>query len=184
MLNPPIRGMEYTFTIALISQADTKLFQVNPTLASGDVKISKDNGAEANLNTLPTVTPSGGRHVKVTVSATEMTANSVSIIFSDASGAEWCDQQIEIKPASAIMAGVATTGGSATSVPTSSHSVAPNSTSQWTGRILIFDLTTTTVALRGAGSPILSHTNSSTPTFTLSDGLPATPAAGDTYKIY
>ena len=32
-------------------------FQTNPTLATGDAKISKDGGALANLATLPAVTP-------------------------------------------------------------------------------------------------------------------------------
>ncbi len=93
----PLRATEFIFYVGLPSQADTKLFQVNPTLAAGDVKISKDGGALADLTTLPTVTPAAGRVVKVTVSNTEMTADNVQIIFSDAAGAEWCDLQINIQ---------------------------------------------------------------------------------------
>lgn len=98
--NPPIRGQELILYVSLASQADPRLFQANPTLASGDVKISKDGGAEANLNTLPTVTPASGRHVKVTVSATEMDADNVKVVFSDAAGAEWCDLSLSIQPSS------------------------------------------------------------------------------------
>lgn len=103
--NPPIRGQEYITYVSLVSQANVKTFQSNPTLASGDVKISKDGGAEANLNTLPSVTPASGRHVKVTVSATEMDADNVKIVFSDASGSEWCDYSLTIQPSSLGLTG-------------------------------------------------------------------------------
>jgi hypothetical protein len=96
---PAKRGVEFIFGISLVSQADTKLLQNNPTLASGDVTISKDFGAFANLTTLPTVTPAGGDQVKVTVSATEMTADNIMIVFSDAAGAQWCDVSIPIQTA-------------------------------------------------------------------------------------
>ena len=93
---PPKRGVEYIFYTSLVSQADAKLLKANPTLAAGDVVISKDGGAFANLTTLPTVTPAAGKGVKVTVSATEMTADNVLIIFSDAAGAEWCDLSVNV----------------------------------------------------------------------------------------
>jgi hypothetical protein len=96
---PAKRGVEFIFGISLVSQADTKLLQNNPTLASGDVTISKDFGAFANLTTLPTVTPASGDQVKVTVSATEMTADNIMIVFSDAAGAQWCDVSIPIQTA-------------------------------------------------------------------------------------
>lgn len=96
---PAKRGVEYIFYVSLVQQADTKLLQANPTLASGDVTISKDGGAFANLTTLPTVTPASGKSVKVTVSNTEMTADNVLILFSDAAGAQWCDLSINIQTA-------------------------------------------------------------------------------------
>lgn len=96
---PAKRGAEYIFYVSLTQQADTKLFQSNPTLASGDVTISKDGGAFANLGTLPTVTPASGKSVKVTLSGTEMTADNVLVVFSDAAGAQWCDLSINIQTA-------------------------------------------------------------------------------------
>jgi hypothetical protein len=97
---PAKRATELIFYIpGLISQANTKVFQTNPTLAAGDVKISKDGGATANLTTLPVVTPAGGASIKVTVSVTEMTADNVTITFRDAAGAEWCDLGINIPTA-------------------------------------------------------------------------------------
>jgi len=96
---PAKRGVEYIFYVSLVQQADTKLLQANPTLASGDVTISKDGGAFANLTTMPTVTPASGKAVKVTVSNTEMTADNVLILFSDAAGAQWCDLSVNIQTA-------------------------------------------------------------------------------------
>jgi len=93
----PLRATEFIFYVGLPSQADTKLFQANPTLAAGDVKVSIDGGALNNLNTLPAVTPAAGKLVKVTVSAAEMTGDNLQIIFSDAAGAEWCDLVINIQ---------------------------------------------------------------------------------------
>jgi hypothetical protein len=96
---PVKRGVEYIFYVCLVSQADVKLFQVNPTLAAGDVTITKDGGAFANLTTLPTVTPAGGKSVKVTVSATETTSDNMLIVFSDAAGGQWCDVAFPIQTA-------------------------------------------------------------------------------------
>jgi hypothetical protein len=93
---PCKRGVEYITYTALPSQADPNLFQVNPTLAAGDVKISKDGGALANLTTLPSVSPAGSALVKITVSNTETDCDQFAILFSDAAGAEWCDQVIPV----------------------------------------------------------------------------------------
>lgn len=94
--NPPLRGVAYEFYVSLVSQSNTKLMQSNPTLAAGDVKVSKDGGALANLATLPAAVASG-KLVKVNLSATEMTADNVAVILSDAAGAEWCDLVVNIQ---------------------------------------------------------------------------------------
>ena len=96
---PAKRATELIFYVALRSQANSTIMQVNPTLAAGDVLISKDGGATANLGTLPVVTPAASKNVKVTVSSTEMTADNVMITFSDAAGAEWMDLAINIQTA-------------------------------------------------------------------------------------
>ena len=93
----PKKNTQFIFYLSLVSQADTKLFQSNPTLAAGDVKVSTDGGAFANLGTLPAVTPASGRGVKVTLSAGEMNGDNVLVVFSDAAGAEWCDLSISIQ---------------------------------------------------------------------------------------
>ena len=97
MSNFPVYGVPFTFYVTLESGSQTGKIVTNPTLTAGDVVISKDGGAEANLATLPTVTPAGGKHVQVSLSAAEMTADDVSIIFSDPDN-EWTDLHIHIQP--------------------------------------------------------------------------------------
>lgn len=96
---PAKYGVEYIFYVGLESVATAGTFQSSATIASGDVKISKDGGALANLTTLPAVTPGSSKMVKVTVSATEMEAQNVTIVFSDASGGEWKDLIVSIQTA-------------------------------------------------------------------------------------
>ena len=96
---PAQKNVEYIFFVGLVSQADTKLLQNNPTLASGDVLVSTDGGGTSTLDTLPAVTPASSDMVKVTVSTTEMNGDNVIIVFSDAAGSEWCDLLINIQTA-------------------------------------------------------------------------------------
>jgi len=93
----PKKGVEYIFYIGLTQQADTKLLQVNPTIAAGDFKVSIDGGAFANPSTLPAVTPAGGRAVKCVLSTSEMNGDNIIFVASDAAGAEWCDQIVNIQ---------------------------------------------------------------------------------------
>src|SRR5436309_11785935 len=93
----PKKNAAFRFWLSMIDQSNTKLFKAGPTLAAGDVKVSTDGGAFANLGTLPTVTPASGRGVKVTLSAGEMNGDNVLVVFSDAAGAEWCDLSISIQ---------------------------------------------------------------------------------------
>ena len=96
---PAKRATEYIFYVSLVSQADTKLFQNNPTIAAGDFLVSTDGSSTTNLDTLPVVTPASSDSVKITVSVAEMTGDNVKIVASDAAGAEWCDQSWNIQTA-------------------------------------------------------------------------------------
>jgi hypothetical protein len=96
---PPKKNIAYTFYVGLVSQANTKLFQVAPTLATGDVKSSLDGGAFGNLATLPVVTPAAGRAVRVDLSAGEMNGDNIVLQFVDAAGAEWCDLILNLQTA-------------------------------------------------------------------------------------
>lgn len=87
----------YVFHVALLSMATPGSYQVNPTLASGDVKISKDGGALANLNTLPSVEPASSIWVKVTLSQSEANADECMIQFIDQTATkEWTDLAIVV----------------------------------------------------------------------------------------
>ncbi len=93
----PKKGVEFICYVGLFSQANTKILQANPTLAAGDAKVSIDGGAFANLATLPAVTPAAGKSVKVTLSASEMNGDNITVVLSDASGDEWCDLVVNIQ---------------------------------------------------------------------------------------
>lgn len=87
----------YTFYISLVSQANTKIMQASATLAAGDFKIAIDDGAPANLGTLPVVDADYTKRVKVVLSQAETNGDNLTIICSDAAGAEWCDLTINIQ---------------------------------------------------------------------------------------
>lgn len=90
--NPPIKGSAYKFFVSLSPQTPTGGFQANPTLATGDVKVSSDNGATfGNITSLPSATAGDNTVVEVDLDATEMNADIVIVVFRDAAGAEWCD---------------------------------------------------------------------------------------------
>lgn len=94
----PLPGETFTFSVPLVSQASNHIFQAAPTIAAGDFKRSINNGAFANMDNLPTVSPAAGKLVQIVVSASETTAagegGTIDIVGSDAAGAEWDDISI------------------------------------------------------------------------------------------
>jgi len=94
---PPKKNTAYTMYVGLPSQANALILKANPTLASGDVKVAIDDGAPANLATLPIVDADFTKRVKVVLSAAEMNGDNITVIFSDAAGAEWCDILVNIQ---------------------------------------------------------------------------------------
>lgn len=94
----PNRGKAYVFYTALYSQADPTTFISNATLAAGDVLVSVDGAAEANITTLPVVTPAGAfKHIKVSLSTNEMTGDNIHVLFQDAAGAQWIARDFNIQ---------------------------------------------------------------------------------------
>lgn len=73
-------------------------FKSNPTLAAGDVKVSKDGGAFNNITSLPTVAPAADTSVQVVLSATEMSAKEIIVRFIDQTGPkEWEDYVFKVR---------------------------------------------------------------------------------------
>lgn len=88
----------FIFYVNLQDMSGNGSFKANPTLAAGDVKVSIDGGALANLGTLPTVTPASGVWVKVTLAQAEINGDNIQVQFIDqTSPKEWCDLGINIK---------------------------------------------------------------------------------------
>lgn len=119
---PPVKNDSagYTFYLSLVSQANAKIFQANPTLATGDAKIAIDDGAPANLATLPVVDADFTKRVKVVLSQAETNGDNLTIILSDAAGSEWCDVTINLQTVPVRFDGLATptniTAGTITTV--------------------------------------------------------------------
>ena len=87
----------YIFYVSLVSQANTKVFQANPTLAAADFNVATNDGAPGALATTPAVDADFTKRVKISLSASEMNGDNVTVICSDAAGAEWCDLAINIQ---------------------------------------------------------------------------------------
>lgn len=95
--NPPKKNEDFIFGVGLNDYNVSGRFKSNPTLAAGDVKVDKDGGGFTNLTTLPSVEPASSKRVKVALSATEMNADVVTILFSDQTDPpEWDDFMISI----------------------------------------------------------------------------------------
>lgn len=92
---PAVKNAAFTYYTGLVSQADTDVFKTTPTLAAGDVLISKDGEAFGNITSLPTEIASTGV-LTVALTATEMNADTVTVLFHDVAGAEWQDQMATI----------------------------------------------------------------------------------------
>jgi len=90
--NPPVKNEDFIIRIALADMAAAGSFKSSPTIAAGDFKVDKDGGGLSNLATLPSVDPSSTVLVKVTLSATEMNADVVTLVAVDqTSPKEWAD---------------------------------------------------------------------------------------------
>jgi hypothetical protein len=92
---PPKKNTAYSFEVALTSQADTDIFQTSPTLATGDVTVSKDGDSFTNIGTLPSEIASTGV-LTTTLTTDEMNADRIAVLFHDAAGDEWQDLLVTI----------------------------------------------------------------------------------------
>lgn len=94
--NPPVKNEDFVIRVALQDALDGSGFKSSPTIAAGDFKVDKDGGGLTNLSTLPSVDPSGSVLVKITLSATEMNADVVTIVGIDTAPKQWADIVISI----------------------------------------------------------------------------------------
>lgn len=95
--NPPRKNQAFVTYITLRDANDNLSLKANPTIAAGDFKISKDGGAFSNFTNLPTVTPSGGVGVQISLTATEMNADQVLFTWIDqTSTKEWADGSLAL----------------------------------------------------------------------------------------
>lgn len=95
-MSSPKKNVAYEFSISLVDSGAAGSFKANPTIAAGDFKVSTDNGAFANLTTLPVVDPAGSIIVKINLSQSEMNGDKILVQCIDAAGAEWSDVLIFI----------------------------------------------------------------------------------------
>lgn len=121
----PIKGAVFTFSAVLTSQADTDIFKTTPTLAAGDITVSKDGGNFANIGTLPTQIQTTGV-LPVALTADEMNADRVFVLFHDVAGAEWQDVGYEIFTKAAVNVGVSDYAGGAVASVTNPVTVGTN----------------------------------------------------------
>lgn len=95
--NPPVKNEDFIIRVALEDMTSPGSFKSNPTIAAGDFKVDKDGGGLNNLSTLPSVDPSSTVLVKITLSATEMNADVVTLVGIDQTATkEWADIVISI----------------------------------------------------------------------------------------
>ena len=104
----------FVFYISLEDKANPGLFKASPTLAAGDVLVATGDGAPDNITTLPTVDADFTKRLKVSLSAAEMNGDNVTVIFSDAAGAEWFDLEINLQTTAQQIDDLAATGAAMT----------------------------------------------------------------------
>jgi hypothetical protein len=95
--NPPKKNEDFLIRIALEDYANPGNFKSNPTIASGDFKVAVDGASLANLATTPSVSPSSTVLVLITLSASEMNGDVITLVGVDQTAPkEWADIVISI----------------------------------------------------------------------------------------
>jgi hypothetical protein len=95
--NPPVKNEDFLIRVALEDYANPGNFKSSPTIAAGDFKVAVDATALANLATLPSVSPGSTVCVLLTLSATEMNGDVITIVGVDQTAPkEWADIVISI----------------------------------------------------------------------------------------
>lgn len=91
-MTTPKKDVAYKFFITLGDKNDSSKFKADPTLATGDFKVSVDEGVTFDdLDTPAVVTASGSIWVKISLTTAEMADNKVLFQAIDVAGDEWSD---------------------------------------------------------------------------------------------
>lgn len=95
--NPPKKGEDFAIRIALEDYKNPGNFKSSPTIAAGDFKVAVDSAALASLTTLPSVSPAGSVLVLISLTASEMNGDVITLVAVDqTSPKEWADLVISI----------------------------------------------------------------------------------------
>jgi len=95
--NPPKKNEDFLIRISLEDYASAGDFKSSPTIAAGDFKVSIDGGALTDIATLPTVSPAASILVLLTLSASEMNGDVITVVAIDqTSPKEWADFVLSI----------------------------------------------------------------------------------------
>ena len=90
--NPPVKNQDFKIRIALQDMNVAGSLKAAPTIAAGDFKVDIDGGGFSNLATLPSVSPASGVAVLLTLSATEMNGDVITVTGIDQTDPkEWAD---------------------------------------------------------------------------------------------
>ena len=74
----PRKGNPYIFFLPLLDSG-TGEFLLNPTISSGDFRVSQDGGNFLSLTTTPQVLPSASGSVQVSLNASEMNGDKIVV---------------------------------------------------------------------------------------------------------
>jgi hypothetical protein len=155
-------------------------FKAAPTLASGDAKLEKDGGTAANLSTLPSVVPTGGTSVRVSISASEAEASHLVITLIDqTSPKEWEDEVIYLHTpqAEGVICGKITSGTNLSATTFRSSQLTQATTDQLVGGYVVFR------SGAAAGAPRKITAFDPTNDEVTCEALPTAPSNGDVYEI-
>lgn len=87
----PKKNTAFSLYLPLVT-SNSSDWKATPTIAAGDIMISKDGGAFANPDTLPDENPNSSKVVLITLTATEMNADIIVVRAIDQTAAkEWQD---------------------------------------------------------------------------------------------
>ena len=165
---------------AVLEDYNTGDIRDNPTLASGDVKISLDFGTFANLATLPDVEPNSTRQVRIQLAEAELDFVIATILFVDQTlEKEWEDLALHLFTRPNPVIKVATDGGNTTSTfKVTRFGAGTEATDMFKDAFL----TGLDGALKGI-TRLCTAYNSTTDFVTVSGTYPTTPADGTYFEV-